>query len=166
MGQCCLLSVFALGGGVSCWWLVGGSKWRRGCSAGDVRLLWDIQQQQQQQRIDCAEGLMALSDPYAHTEGCSSFQSTLLCVRAPSVSQMALHDSRAGGRSDAEQNACAAVTVGMLVMEGTDPSAPPSVLGFPSPDNLEANCSGSLQGRISLTRPSPPLTETFDAAGS
>lgn len=109
---------------------------------------------------------MALSDPYAHTEGCSSFQSTLSCVRAPSVSQTALRDSRAGGRWDAEQNACAAVTVGMLVLEGTDPSAPPSVLGFPSPHNLEGNWSGSLQGRISLTRPSPPLAKTFYAAGS
>lgn len=85
---------------------------------------------------------MALSDPCAHTEGCSSFQSTLSCVRAPSVSQTALRDSRAGGRSDAEQNACAAVTVGMLVTEGTDPSAPPSVLGFPSPDKLVWKSSG------------------------
>lgn len=109
---------------------------------------------------------MALSDLRAHTKGCSSFQSTLSCVRAPSVSQTALCDSRAGGRSDAEQNACAAVTVGMLVMEGTDPSAPPSVLGFPSPNNLEGNWSGSLQGRISLTQPSPPLAEIFHAAGS
>lgn len=30
------------------------SEWRRGCSAGDVRLLWDVQQQQQQ-RIDVPE---------------------------------------------------------------------------------------------------------------
>lgn len=40
---------------------------------------------------------MALSDPCAHTEGCSSFQSTLSCVRAPSISQTALRDSQGWG---------------------------------------------------------------------